>query len=131
MSFDLALAAGSISTVVFAGSTLPMIVKAVRTKDLTSYSLSSLLLSNLGNLVHSVYVYSLPIGPIWALHAFYVVTTALMLALFLLHCSRGSDVRRPPHAAARNTHDSPDEAPTRPFVRSERAGHRGLARTGD
>jgi uncharacterized protein with PQ loop repeat len=71
--------AGIASTVIFASSVLPMLVKARRTKDLTSYSLGNILLANLGNVVYSVYVYSLPPGPIWALHGFYLVSTGLML----------------------------------------------------
>jgi hypothetical protein len=33
--------------------------------------------------VHSIYVFSLPPGPLWILHSFYLVTTGLMLAWFL------------------------------------------------
>jgi hypothetical protein len=40
--------------VAFAGSMLPMVVKAARTKDLSSYSLGNIVLSNLGNLIHLV-----------------------------------------------------------------------------
>src|SRR4029450_12309841 len=75
--------AGSVSTMIFAASYLPMLVKAVRTKDLASYSGSSLVLTNLGNAVHSFYVFSLPAGPIWALHSFYLVTSILMTAWYL------------------------------------------------
>ena len=48
--------AGSVSTAIFAVGMLPMVVKAVATRDLRSYSLSSLALVNVGNAVHSVYV---------------------------------------------------------------------------
>ena len=75
--------AGAVSTVIFACSTLPMLVKAARTKDLSSYSLGNILLSNLGNLVHSLYVFQLPAGPIWALHTFHLVSTGLMLGWYL------------------------------------------------
>ncbi|WP_336715177.1 hypothetical protein [Arthrobacter sp. USHLN218] len=85
MDIDLAVLAGGVSTVIFAGSVMPMIVKAVRTRDLASYSLGNLLLSNTGNLVYAVYVYSLPAGPIWALHGFYILSTAFMLAMYLRH----------------------------------------------
>jgi hypothetical protein len=85
MDIDLAILAGGVSTVIFAGSVMPMIVKAVRTRDLASYSLGNLLLSNTGNLVYAVYVYSLPAGPIWALHGFYILSTAFMLAMYLRH----------------------------------------------
>lgn len=86
--------AGIASTVIFAGSTLPMLFKARRTRDLASYSLGNMLLANIGNLVHSVYVFSLPPGPIWALHSFYLVSTAMMLTWFLRY-----GVRQPTHAA--------------------------------
>jgi uncharacterized protein with PQ loop repeat len=80
MAIDsIAILAGTASTVLFAASVLPMLIKAVRTRDLTSYSRGNLVLANVGNLVHSVYVAQLPAGPIWALHSFYVVTSALML----------------------------------------------------
>jgi hypothetical protein len=80
---SLPLLAGIASTVIFAGSTLPMLGKALRTRDLGSYSLGNLLLANVGNGVHSIYVFSLPPGPLWLLHSFYLVSTALMLAWFL------------------------------------------------
>src|SRR5215207_1674570 len=80
MAIDgIAILAGTASTVLFVASVLPMLIKAVRTRDLTSYSRGNLVLANVGNLVHSVYVAQLPAGPIWALHSFYVVTSALML----------------------------------------------------
>ena len=78
-----ALIAGSVSTVVFVASTLPMLVKAARTKDLGSYSVGNLVLANLGNLVYAVYVFSLPAGPIWALHSFYLVSSFAMLVMWL------------------------------------------------
>ncbi|HEY9499427.1 MAG TPA: hypothetical protein VIQ78_10430 [Terrimesophilobacter sp.] len=75
--------AGTISTALFAVSMLPMLRKAARTRDLASYSLSYLAMTNLANVVHSLYVFSLPVGPIWLLHTFYVVAAALMLIWFL------------------------------------------------
>ena len=56
-----------------------MLIKAARTKELRSYSRGNLVLANVGNGVHSIYVVQLPPGPIWALHGFYIVTSALML----------------------------------------------------
>jgi uncharacterized protein with PQ loop repeat len=79
MDNNLPLIAGAVSTTIFALSTLPMLFKAFRTKDLSSYSLGNILLANVGNVVYSVYVFDLPAGPIWLLHSFYLVTTALML----------------------------------------------------
>lgn len=83
MELSIPIIAGSLSTVIFAASTLPMLTKALQTRDLSSYSLGHILLSNVGNLVHSVYVFTLPPGPIWLLHTFYLVTTALMLYWYL------------------------------------------------
>jgi uncharacterized protein with PQ loop repeat len=83
MDMKLPLIAGTISTTIFALSTLPMLLKAFQTKDLKSYSLGNILLSNMGNVIHSVYVFNLPPGPIWLLHAFYLVTTGLMLVWYL------------------------------------------------
>lgn len=75
--------AGVVSSAVFAGSLLPMLRKALRTRDLSSYSLGNVALANVGNAVHSVYVFHLPPGPIWFLHTFYVVSSALMLFWYL------------------------------------------------
>ena len=77
---DVAIVAGTVSTFIFVGSYLPMLVKAIRTRDLSSYSALNLVLANVGNAVHSVYVFSLPAGPLWVLHSFYLVASALMLA---------------------------------------------------
>jgi hypothetical protein len=94
MELNLPLIAGSISTVVFASSTVPMLVKAFTTKDLSSYSLGNILLANLGNVVHSVYVFHLPPGPIWLLHSFYLITTGLMLIWYLRYELRPGYVGR-------------------------------------
>jgi hypothetical protein len=75
--------AGIASTVIFAWSVLPMLAKAYRTRNLAAYSLGNLVLANVGNAVHSVYVFSLPSGPIWALHSFYLATSWLMLVWWL------------------------------------------------
>jgi hypothetical protein len=85
METNIPVIAGSVSTVMFAASMVPMVTKALVTRDLHSYSLSSLALTHVANLVHSIYVFSLPLGPIWALHSFYVVVTGLMLALMLIY----------------------------------------------
>lgn len=83
MDIDLPVVAGTMSTLVFVVSALPMLGKAYRTKDLASYSAGNILLANAGNVVHSAYVFSLPPGPIWALHTFYLVTTGMMLFWYL------------------------------------------------
>ena len=82
--------AGAVSTAIFVASALPMLMKAFRTKDLKSYSLPNIALSNVGNVIHSAYVYSLPPGPIWVLHGFYLVTTGLMLLWYLRYELWGS-----------------------------------------
>ncbi|MFB6724651.1 hypothetical protein ACFCV3_31025 [Kribbella sp. NPDC056345] len=89
-----ALVAGTVSTVLFASSALPMVVKAIRTRDLASYSPANLVLANVGNAVHCIYVVHLPPGPIWFLHGFYVLTSALMLLWWLRFRSVRTDERR-------------------------------------
>jgi uncharacterized protein with PQ loop repeat len=79
MGTTLPVIAGMVSTTVFACSALPMLVKAARTRDLSSYSVGNLVLANAGNGIHSIYVFHLPLGPIWFLHSFYLLTSALML----------------------------------------------------
>jgi hypothetical protein len=106
MDNSVALLAGTVSTVVFAFSALPMLRKAAVTKDLASYSLGNILLANVGNVVHSLYVFHLPFGPIWVLHAFYLVSSALML-FWYVRFGRSS-VRKPAHAADRKMHILPD-----------------------
>jgi hypothetical protein len=87
MEVTLPILAGMVSTAIFAGSVLPMLHKAMRTRELSSYSLGNIALANVGNAVHSVYVFDLPPGPIWFLHSFYVVSSALMLYWYL-RCRR-------------------------------------------
>jgi hypothetical protein len=60
-----------------------MLFKAFRTKNLSSYSLGNIALANMGNVVHSIYIFSLPTGPIWLLHSFYLVTTGMMLSWYV------------------------------------------------
>ena len=52
MDASVPLLAGMVSTTVFAGSVLPMLIKAVRSRDLSSYSLANLALANVGTHVH-------------------------------------------------------------------------------
>jgi len=80
---DLSAAFGTIASVMFAVSHVPMVVKAVRTRDVRSYSIPNLVLVNAGNALWTVYVLSLPIGPIWALHSLYVIAGATMLGLVI------------------------------------------------
>ncbi len=77
--------AGGAATALFVVSTLPMLFKAARTKDLKSYSLANIALANLGNLLQWLYVASLPFGPIYVLHGFNSASTVLMLVWYLRH----------------------------------------------
>jgi hypothetical protein len=86
--------AGATSTAIFVSSNLPMLFKAIKTRDLKSYSLGHLVLSNLGNLIHWVYIASLPFGPIWFLHGFYTLVTALMLGWYYRYELAGSSLFR-------------------------------------
>ncbi|MFE5670179.1 hypothetical protein ACFQ58_01090 [Agromyces sp. NPDC056523] len=113
---DVAILAGAMSTGLFALSYLPMLVKAARTKDLSSYSLGNLATTNAGNLIYSLYVFSLPVGPIWFLHGFYLVASALMLAWFLRYRS-----------GARGADDATRDGTPRPSSRERLS--RGAART--
>jgi hypothetical protein len=77
-----ALIAGTISSLMFVSSHVPMLLKAYRTGDLHSYSSLNLIMVNVGNLVYWLYVSSLPAGPIWVLHTFYTVSSALLLVMY-------------------------------------------------
>ena len=94
---------GAMSTVLFASSMVPMLVRAARTRDVSSYSRGHLALGNVGNLAHTVYVVSLPPGPVWALHAFHTLVTLQMLVWHVLwnRVRRGGRRAGPAHRAAR------------------------------
>jgi hypothetical protein len=83
--------AGVASTLMFAGSTLPMVVRAARTRDVSSYSRSHLLMTNAGNAVHTVYIASLPPGPVWLLHFVYSSVSAFMFAAHVRWASDRSE----------------------------------------
>ena len=103
---DLALLAGTTSTVLFAGASLPMLAKAIRTHDVRSYSLLALIATNAANLIHTIYVVSLPPGPIWVLHGFYVVTEALMIVLYVRQVRAASANRRSGATSPRSRRDA-------------------------
>ena len=85
MHTSAATLAGLASTAIFAASVLPMLWRAARTRDLSSYSLGHLVLVNAGNAVHSVYVVSLPAGPVGLLHGLYVTSSVVMLTWKVRH----------------------------------------------
>jgi uncharacterized protein with PQ loop repeat len=114
LCMNAATLAGMVSTVLFAVANLPMVVKAIRSGDLRSYSASALILGNVGNLVYTIYVLSLPVGPIWVLHGFYLTTMAIMLVLYA-----SSSLR-----ARRAAHDAAGLAPPpSPGAKAVRFGH--------
>jgi succinate dehydrogenase/fumarate reductase cytochrome b subunit len=99
----LQLIAGSVSSLIFITGTLNMVVKAWLTKDMESYSISALVLNNLGNLIYWIYVVSLPLGPIYLIHGFYTVTTIFLLVWALLYRHRPETANRVTQTARRIT----------------------------
>jgi uncharacterized protein with PQ loop repeat len=85
---ELALLAGSAAAATFMISQLPMLIKASRTKNLTSYSFANIGLANCGNLLYAVYVVNVPVGPVWAVHGFNLTTSGLMLFWYLRYGRR-------------------------------------------
>ena len=107
MTMDqVALLAGLASTTLFVISYLPMLYRALKTRDLGSYSRPSLVLANVGNVVQAIYVYNLPVGPIWFLHGFYLGASALMLGLHYRHFRTGSAALPAPESASSMTRGS-------------------------
>ena len=82
--------AGFASTAIFASSKVPMLAKALSTRDLHSYSVSHIGLSAGGNLIYWLYVVSLPMGPIWLLQAFFTLADLLMLSFYGVYELRGT-----------------------------------------
>jgi uncharacterized protein with PQ loop repeat len=80
-----AIIAGTVSAIIFTTSHVPLLVRAIRTKDQRSYSATNLVLVNLGNAVHRFYIQSLPHGPIYLLPGFYTVVSIAMLYLDVRH----------------------------------------------
>ena len=93
-----ALFAGSAAAAIFMISQLPMLIKARRTKNLTSYSFTNIGLANVGNVLYAVYVLQVPVGPVWATHGFNLTTSGLMLFWYLRYGSRSPVMA---HRAAR------------------------------
>ena len=87
MESQIAAVAGVVATALFVISALPMLLKAARTKDLSSYSGANLVVANVGNAAQMLYVITLPPGPVWALHAFNTAASGLMLAWWIRHRS--------------------------------------------
>jgi hypothetical protein len=81
-SEQFSLIAGAVSSLMFVSSQVPMLWKAYKTRDLSSYSYLNIILVNVGNLIYWFYVVSLPPGPIWLLHTFYTLSSGLLLILY-------------------------------------------------
>ena len=84
----LPLIAGLTSSTMFASSHFPMLLKAYRTRNLSSYSGLNFALINIGNLIFWMYIIALPMGPIWFLHSFYTVSSVIMLAMYICFAAR-------------------------------------------
>ena len=80
---SLSILAGFASSIIFISSNLPMLFKAFKTKDLSSYSPWHLALGTLGNTIYWLYVISLPLGPVWFLQAFFTMASASMFFCYL------------------------------------------------
>lgn len=80
---SLQVLAGTVSSIIFMLSALPMLIKALRTKDMKSYSIANITLANVGNIIFWLYVCSLPFGPMWMLHTFNTGSTLMMLIWYI------------------------------------------------
>ncbi len=85
--------AGFISSTIFISGNFPMLFKALKTKDMHSYSMGQLILGNMGNTVYWLYVASLPVGPIWLLQGFFSLSSATMLLCYLRYEKKCFDFR--------------------------------------
>ena len=84
----LSLIAGLTASAMFASSHFPMLWKAYRTRNVSSYSGLNFVLINIGNLIFWMYILTLPMGPIWILHTFYTVASVVMLAMYVRFADR-------------------------------------------
>lgn len=100
------LVAGTVSTLLFISSSVPMLLKAAKTKNLASYSLSNMALNNVGNLVYWLYISQLPFGPIWLMHGFYTLTSGMMLIWYLRYQQPSITSQRPTFRARVAAEDS-------------------------
>jgi uncharacterized protein with PQ loop repeat len=88
------MVAGSIAGLIFAAASWNMLVKAWRTKDLSSYSFGQIALNNVGNLFYWLYVISLPFGPIYLMHAFFTIVSLLMLVWYFAYRTAPATTKR-------------------------------------
>ena len=82
MDFNrLQILVGYLCASIFMLSRVPMLLKAIHTRDLRSYSPAHLVMSTCANLLFWIYVVGLPIGPVWILQIFFTITDVTMLTL--------------------------------------------------
>lgn len=82
---EIQVVSGTVAGFIFAMGSINMVIKAWQTKDLRSYSLSQLVLNNVGNLFYWLYVVSLPLGPIYFMHGFFTLVSLLMLIWYFAY----------------------------------------------
>ena len=99
--------AGSLATALFVASAIPMVVRAARTRDLSSYSPANLIIANVANTLQTIYLLTLPPGPIWALHGCNTAVSALMLWWWYRHHGPRPRLADPPPPTKEKTHDHP------------------------
>ena len=79
MKIDLPQIAGLVAGVFFVVAQGPMLIKALRTKDLKSYSPAFLVIAAVGNILYWPYILTLPFGAAFFIHIFMSLSTWLML----------------------------------------------------
>jgi uncharacterized protein with PQ loop repeat len=89
------MVSGSIAGIIFAMASWNMVVKAWRTKDLSSYSLGQIIFNNVGNLFYWLYVASLPFGPIYLMHGFFTLVSLFMLICYFVYRPISAKARVP------------------------------------
>ena len=101
---EIQVVSGTVAGLIFAMGSINMVIKAWQTKDLRSYSLSQLVLNNVGNLFYWLYVVSLPLGPIYFMHGFFTLVSLLMLIWYFAYpkasASRNHSIRQSQRLAA-------------------------------
>ncbi len=100
---NLQIASGSIAGLIFSAGSLNMLIKAWQTKDLRSYSLGQLVLNNVGNLFYWFYVISLPFGPIYFMHGFFTLVSALMVIWYFAYRPAAENRQAGPREASQRT----------------------------
>jgi uncharacterized protein with PQ loop repeat len=83
MNRDLIFSVGGVASVLFVFAQMPMLIRALQTKDMRSYSGIHLLLGCAGNVLWAFHLAkNVPDVNVRALHCYYLVTTAVMLGFW-------------------------------------------------